>query len=531
MRYGRGGRIHLDRRESAPRTFSSSGIPRSSLFALDEDDGMDVDGDSEDIDGCQRLVERWRFDMDDTPAVSPQGSDEQDRVLVDDYDTTCVYLVLHALNCETNYSPRYLRHAMTVSLETDHMHLVTDPTVIIPGADGRPQGIVPYRLGMPPPMMRRDAQGIPRPFQPGVNGLQPIFPLQMHAMLAAQQQMNKMQPPAGAPQMRISSNGGMRPPSTPVSNLQQAVPPVVQPPQPKVASAVSVPQQPVPVPVPQHSPSNGVSGMSRAAISMPHVDTQKPEVINTSAIPTSMVNGMVTAISQPEVNTEASVNGTPTRPKSQNVTPQQHVALGVPTNGYHMSQMTNMAAIALLNQAAYQSGHPGSLSVQQMQNLKSAFANLSAAEMAALNGRALPVPYSMPNGGAVNLQQLPAGANLNLKLPVARHLQWTMSAQTQRPGPTVNSMEGQMHGVIPNGMVTGANIAQALPSRSPSANGARPMLRNSIHVNGQQAMSPHTQQTSALPNISQSQSPPRVAIPPNLAMTSPSLKQQQPVGN
>ena len=33
-----------------------------------------------------RVAERWRFDEDDTPAVGPQGSEEYDRVLLDDFD-------------------------------------------------------------------------------------------------------------------------------------------------------------------------------------------------------------------------------------------------------------------------------------------------------------------------------------------------------------------------------------------------------------------------------------------------------------
>jgi enhancer of polycomb-like protein len=33
-----------------------------------------------------RLLQRWKHDVDDYPAVGPQGSDEQDRVLIDDYE-------------------------------------------------------------------------------------------------------------------------------------------------------------------------------------------------------------------------------------------------------------------------------------------------------------------------------------------------------------------------------------------------------------------------------------------------------------
>jgi enhancer of polycomb-like protein len=47
---------------------------------------MDLDED-EDEENARRLSERWRYDMDDYPAVGIHGSDEQHRVLIDDYET------------------------------------------------------------------------------------------------------------------------------------------------------------------------------------------------------------------------------------------------------------------------------------------------------------------------------------------------------------------------------------------------------------------------------------------------------------
>ena len=32
-----------------------------------------------------RIRDRWKFDDDDEPAIGPDGPDEQDRMLVDDY--------------------------------------------------------------------------------------------------------------------------------------------------------------------------------------------------------------------------------------------------------------------------------------------------------------------------------------------------------------------------------------------------------------------------------------------------------------
>ncbi|KAF9530669.1 enhancer of polycomb-like-domain-containing protein [Crepidotus variabilis] len=509
MRYGRGGRIHLDRRSIGNRTFTSQ-LPRSSLFALQEDDSMDVDEEPEDLERRKRLEEQWKFDMDDAPTVGPRGADEQDRVLIDDYDTA------------------FLRHAMTLHTESDHIHLVTDPTLVVAGPDGRPQGVIPYRLGVPPIIMRRDAQGVVRPFQPGIPSQMQMLAMQNNP--AMQQQLKKMQPPGVSQQMRISSGGGMRPPSVPVSNLQQQQQAQAQQsaqsqPQPNGVTVPHPTPHPLPVPVPQHSPLNGTNVVSRAAISMPHVEVPKPDMLTTPALANGIVNGTHAPSPQPDANAEVTVNGTPVRPKSQNVTPQQHLALSVPTNGYHLTPMANMSA--LLNAGGYpvQNGQAtNGLSLQQVQNLKSAFANLPAAEMAALNsGRPVPASYLMQQP---NVNMLPNAASLNLKLPATRQAQW--AAMQRAPGQLPNGMEVQMNGALTNGMVGGSpNLGHAVPVRSPSANGQRTQMRNGVHVNGHSMSPPHHQHSpSPLPNISQSQSPPRVPMTPNMGLSSPSLQQQ-----
>lgn len=86
VRIGRGGRRIIDRRLSRPpRVIASSA--RSELLAslMDSEDSMDVD--SEEEERQRRLEAQWRFDSDDQPAIGPQGNDEQDRVLVDDFDS------------------------------------------------------------------------------------------------------------------------------------------------------------------------------------------------------------------------------------------------------------------------------------------------------------------------------------------------------------------------------------------------------------------------------------------------------------
>lgn len=423
---------------------------------------------------------------------------------------------------------------MTLFTELDHHQLINDPTVLVMGADSQIHYVIPYRLGMPPMLYNTRREGGLR-LAPGQTYLQ-VAPSKA-TPVSMPHQIKKMQPPTSGPQMRISSNGGMRPPNIPV--LQNAGMPTIglqmngsqnNGLQNNGLQANGTtphhlsPPHPMPVPVPQHSPPNGINGTSRAAISMPHVDVQKSE-----ALPTAAISNGVTLIPQPEVNAEMTVNGLP-RPKSQNMTPQSHLALGVPTNGYHLTPMSNLTAAALVNSASYQHNQnqvlgAGGLSQQQVQNLKSIFTNLPGADVNAMQGRYLHVG---PNGANMNMQ-LPPGANINLKLPPSRQMQW-MNSPMQRPGSIVNGvngMDGQVNGVL----AQSPNIGQAVPVRSPSANGSRPGMRNGVLVNGQHAMSPHLQHTpSPLPNISQSQSPPRVPMTPNMGMASPSLQQQQPVG-
>jgi len=95
VRYGRGGRVLVDRRQNLSRRPISK-MARSSLFGLGdeedkEDEPMDVDEDPEEEERKRRLDERWRYDTDDVPPVGPEGADEQDRILVDDYNPTCVH--------------------------------------------------------------------------------------------------------------------------------------------------------------------------------------------------------------------------------------------------------------------------------------------------------------------------------------------------------------------------------------------------------------------------------------------------------
>lgn len=493
LRYGRGGRLLMDRRDAISRK-PVSNAARSSLFGSGDDDMQVDEQDPEEQERLKRLEEKWRFDSDDVPPSGPSGSDEQDRVLIDDYD------------------PKYLRYSMSLLSEADHMALTVDPILHLPTTDGRQTAVLPYRLGMQQ-MVRRDAQGNLR-----YHNLQPMLPpshaLALQASMAGavagtpvamQHQIKKMPPPTAVPQMRISSNGGMRPPTTPVvATASQPQPP-----------SQSAPTPPTPTQVPAAQPVNGVSPATRPAIAMPHVELVKP------AEP--LVNGasVQSSTEAPQVQ-DVMMNGVaPPRPKSQNQAP---VALSVPANGYHLTPMTATNPAAAFAQAHLQAGQRIPMTAQKIEQLKTAFGNMTPQEMAVLaNSRALAAGNYVNSNGAMHI---PA-TNVNLKLPPARQMQWAAMSGVgvQRPPSVVN---GDAQTLQVNGVVA-PTPAHIIPVRSPSANGVRAGMR--IGSNGQLQMSPHLQHAntpSPMPNISQSQSPPRPSMTPTMTMATP--PQQQTVG-
>ncbi|KAJ7880322.1 enhancer of polycomb-like-domain-containing protein [Mycena olivaceomarginata] len=418
VRVGRGGRIMLDRRR--PPTASASIVKRSrsALFGPppSDDDEMDVED-------TNRLKERWRFDSDDTPAVGPDGPDEQDRVLTDEYD------------------PKYLRHSMCLLSENDHQGLTTDTSLLFSSMDGtrEPTKVPGFRLGMQFLMTRRDASGAPRPFPPGVisqqssNGTTPPLAPVNGTPIATQ--MKKMQPmPAAGQHLRISSNGGMRPPGVPVvASMQNHT-------SPSRASPPHPPPQ-------QHSPTppNG----NNAQINMPHLGASNPEA---GVHGLSMPNGIVpshqpqdpTNLLQPPENGAIRANS-PARPKSVN----QHVN---GTNGYQMpnmnGSMNGYLPSGLPNGASYLPQSSSSLSVHQKQLIQAAFAGSQPnqvqdmqAAMQQPNGPRNPqMPgggYMLPNGATFNMA-LGSGTNINLKLPPARQMNW---ASPMRPNSAMNGMD------------------------------------------------------------------------------------------
>ena len=391
---------------------------------------------------------------------------------------------------------------MTLFSEKDHALLLKDSTLTVVNADGRPQIVLPYRLGaFQPQLPRRDAQTVVRQGQSPMNGApvaQQLSAISLNGTPVSNQ-IKTMAPPALGPQMRISSNGGMRPPTVPAANNGN--------------TPHGAPPQPIPIPVSQHSPA------SRAAIAMPYVDAQKPDVVTptiaNSALPTS----------QPDANDELTLNGSPVRPKTQNLTPQ-HGGLSVPTNGFHLTPMTNLTTPTINSAFGQNQPHSGGLSLQQMQNLKTAFANIPAPDLAALQnvGRAISASYMnlAVNGANLNVQ-LPTAANMKMSPQMQRAMN---SATFQKPtlGVNGNGADGQLNG----GSTTTASSILGNSISSSATNDARTPPRNGVHVKGQRSLTPHAQPTSSpLLSSTQAQRSPRPSMASTAGMPSSSLQQQQ----
>ncbi|KAG5645182.1 hypothetical protein DXG03_006700 [Asterophora parasitica] len=450
-RRGRGGRLLIDRRDFAPRPVTSARRP--SLFDRDND----VEMASEYEEETRRLQERWRYDLDDVPAIGPDGPEEQNRKLVDDY------------------SPKILRYSMTLLVDPDQQSLANDPAIPVIH-EGREKMVIPFRLGLVQPQLRRGPGG-PRPEPPQGYPRPPTAVPPNGTPISSQQQLKKMPPPTTVPHLRISSNGGMRPPHA-VASMQGPSPVQSSPPNSATNPAVS-------------------NGVNRAAINLPHIDSSKGEANGTPAISSAI---QIQQPHDPKPNGAALLHPHP-----------QGVAVSSGINGYHI---TPAAAAALVNSPQFTFPGNHGLSIQQVQNLKAAF-TAQAAQAAqdpslakgAIGG--LPAYLQTP----LQAQQLAAANNLNLKLPPGRQMHWAAGVQQVKP--------------VANG-VDVVQVGQAVPVRTPSANGTRPALR--IGVNGQAThLSPQVQPISS-PIAVPVQTPPRVSLTPTLPRASP-LLQQQPAGS
>jgi enhancer of polycomb-like protein len=448
---------------------------------------MDTVIPEDDEEMSARLRERWRFDQDDEPTVGPEGVDEQDRILIDDYD------------------PKYLRQMMTLLSDQDHQALTTDNTLVVT-VDGRQHTVSPYRLGVQPQYsIRRDQHGVQRVYPGGMplaatRAAPAGIPMPNGVPISMQAHVKAMQPPSAIPQMRISSNGAMRPP---------VVGKITSPSSPTVAQQSSPPRA---------ASTNGVNG-NHTGTPTPDGDSVRliaaPNGI--AADSTTTINGTVhqstdVQMSPPADLSQSNQAGSPARPKaeSQYASVPPLSSYQIPMNGFPHGTVMRQPSITL----------------QQMQ-FKMALAQNP-------DGRPAQVPYPgfVPNGTHFNVQ-LTGGANLNnlnVKLPQGR--QWSAIASPHQQPAQLN--EG-----TPSPHVTPGN----LPTRTPSANGMRTTNRTgNINVPpqvgqllpNQYVMSPHMQHSnpSPLPSsipLPSHQSPPRPPPPQTMKMASPSLQHQQVV--
>ncbi|KAI6012212.1 enhancer of polycomb-like-domain-containing protein [Pisolithus marmoratus] len=469
----------------------------------------DIFHDVEDEEMRCRLRERWRFDHDDDPAVAPEGFEEQDRVLIDDYE------------------PKYLRHMMTLLSEQDHQHINNDASLHVL-QDGRTHIVTPYRIGAPQPVGRKEQQNAQRAYTNGTSPLAtsrqmsasvPLPSIPNGMPISMQAHMKGMQPPSSVPHARIS-NGGVRPPGTPNTN-QVPVLPSVQPSAQQASSSAS--------------PTNGSSA---SPTTVPIADGDAVKLSSPNGTPG--VNGSSSNGSTHD-GREASVPPTsellvPNQPAvvRQKAEPQQAVSIPlngyhVPINGYAIPNMPYMPHTRQLN----------GLTPQQMKDLRSAFAQDPSSGMQGTPGRQIQAPYVghlVPNGTHFNMQ-MGAGANVNLKLPPGR--QWNGVASPLQQAPNL--------GNVPDGggvpiLSSPHNTPGVLPARTPSANGNRAVgrpgsmgaVQGAVMHGGQypaHSLSPRLPPNSPSPSTTAlplHQSPPRPPPTPTLKMASPSMQQSVP---
>jgi len=405
---------------------------------------------------------------------------------------------------------------MTLLQDPDQASLLTDPSIVVLTADGRQQSVIPFKLGQQS-IVRRDAQGRPFPL-----ALQPQTPQQGASLpvspmtgtpISIPTQVKKMQPVSALPQLR---NGSVRPPGL-VTGLPST-------------AAVS-----------QSSPTNntapatnGVNGVHHSASAAPQLKTEA-----NSSLP--VPNGIGQRHSDLHPVSENNTGGqsvSPVRPKSQN---QHHIQV---PNGYHLTAMNGYPAMSNGSQYLHANTQHNSLSIQQMQTLKSAFATVpSGADMNTVqaNGnRQITAPYIghvVTNGTNFNMPL--TGTSMNLKLPPVRPMQWSTSpVQRGNNGVESSGMNGSLSPSPSHG-----HTLPVPPTRTPSANGSRAGMRGlTAHSIGQgsgghimpHSMSPLHQHSpspmsSALSQV-HNQPSPRLSQTP-MTMVSPLLQHQQPVGS
>ncbi|KAJ4482392.1 enhancer of polycomb-like-domain-containing protein [Lentinula aciculospora] len=499
IRHGRGGRTFIDRGlHSLHATFKRA----RRITTSDDEDAMEVDDNEADEEADRRLRERWRFDADDGPPYGPNGADEQDRALVDDFDSKFISNLLD---------------------QSDLTTLMTDFGIPVI-KDGKKEHYTPYRLGMTPPMIPIISRTVSQPPAPA----QSVTPVS--------QQVHAHQSVPISQQLKLPSSVSTQHSRAPGSN--QGVASIVsQPPATITPASSSTPRTPTVIPSPQ------VVNNGRPAMNMPRVDMMK-----------LAFNHSVSSASQPKlelqpdngnnIKVQADDQHHIVRPKSQQQVhaqpsqqdPPLQISTTTAVNGLHPAY----AALANANPAAYNMPHyiphypanPASsgLNNQQLQHLKSVFNSTNAGGSQNYNTALyaqLQIPKnagSVVNGtsaistvnGSPNLQNFAAASNMNLQLPSGRTMQRVQGGNTvngtasspPRPtssvqhDPSASPSPHMMHAMVPG---------EHIPTRTPSANGSRAGFRsasNGMQNGAQMVYNPNSIQQQQMLQM-HSQSPPQ----------------------
>ncbi|KAJ3827745.1 enhancer of polycomb-like-domain-containing protein [Lentinula raphanica] len=521
LRYGRGGRTFVDRRQH-----SSHEPPkwRRRFMNDDEEDVMEIDTTERDEDFDRRLSERWKYDADDGPPHGPNGADEQDRVLVDDFDS------------------KYISNLLD---QSDLSTLMTDFTIPII-RDGKKENYIPYRLGMTPSMMPGTPRPPSQPQGPPVQGVTPVA-----------QQVHAHQSVPISQQLKLPSSVSSQHMRVPGTN--QAVAGIV--PQP----AASVPAAPASAPRPTVIPSPQVTHNGRPAMNMPRVDMMK--LAANHSLPSALQSKIESLSQQPDMG---NINKPPSddphraqpQPQVHAQTPQQDQTPSQlpPTNavnGLHPAY----AALANANPAAYNISHyithypanPASsgLNNQQLQHLKSVFHTANAGGSPNYNSALYSQLQMSKNAGAVvnggagvpNANGSPNMHNYaaaNLQLPPGRPVQRVASGASPngtssspaRPTSTVNGVQQDSNTVPSPHMLHALVPGEHIPTRTPSANGSRTGFRsssNGMPTGAQIVYGPNSIQQQQQLLQMHSQSPPQATYnSPHSYSLSPSPPKMQP---
>ena len=350
---------------------------------------------------------------------------------------------------------RYLLKGMSLYQEDDHQRLTTDPTIYTPSSDGRLLGFLPYRTGIAP-AFRRDAIIVgPRPLVPQTPSQAAAMQQHQQQMaqqsaigmpqttgtpISMQQQMKKLPSALNVPQLRVSSNGGLRPPATPVLTA-------ITPPAPQTS--------------PQSSPTpTAANGQTSPTPAPPSVnESEEPP---SSSTPTQQQES-ATPSTETLTSSLSTSSPMPIKPT------QSHHALSL-QNGYHLQ---NNYAAAMTNGSATYLHQQNGLTVPQLQ-LKNAFTNGQQDMAIAVNGSrpASYIGHVVSNGANYNLPVGTVGVNVgmnlaSMKLAPSRPIPWVGAQRSPQAVAIAQSLSPHMHAHTPTPQVSPPRGGQT-PNASPS---------------------------------------------------------------